>query len=110
MVYDITDVNIKLQETAEHKPPVPYDEDISTTSELSKIIFKDGFQETVLKKRLSDLYTMLKIGLFSVCMRTEMAEAKVKELIKIYLYIKTKNGDHKKSLCCKHTASEKREA
>ena len=97
-MYDITDVNIKLQEPAEHNPPVPYDEDISTTSELSKIIFKDGFQETVLKKRLSDLYTMLKIGLFSVCMRTEMAEAKVKELIKIYLCIKTKNGDHKKSL------------
>ena len=133
-MYNITDVSIKLQEPAEHAPPVPYNENIATTSKLAKIIFNCGFERTALDKRLSEFCEKLILrqehSLIPVVTVTpglsaatavkeniyldidnvtltldglsqykaslklgwvDKAEAVVKELIRIYLYIKTRN-------------------
>ena len=62
-MHDITDVSIKVQETAEHTPPVPYDEDLPTNSELAKIIVKDGCQNSAINKKLLEFYKILEMGL-----------------------------------------------
>ena len=92
MVYD---VNIELEETAEHTPPVPYNRYIETNSKLARMVFYDGFRKGPLNKRLVEFYSMRTIGLFTIDVKPEIAEAKIKELIQIYLYLQRKTGDHK---------------
>ena len=85
-----------VQEPVGYTPPVTYDKDVPTTSKLSKFIFKDGLETCAISKRLSQFRKMRKLGLFSLDVKPELAEAKVIELLKIYLYIKTNNGELKK--------------
>ena len=74
-----------VREPSDHTPPVTYDNDVPTTTKLAKFIFKNGFETCELDKRLSEFYAMRKVGLFSLDVKPELAEAKVTELLKIYL-------------------------
>ena len=81
-----------------YKSPVPHDTDVTTTSALAKFLFRDGFQTCAINKRLSEFNTLRRIGLFSLDVKPEIAEAKVNELINIYLHIQRNSGRHEESI------------